>query len=424
MHEFYYLSSLSKLIILSLSFISSWSFSSYSTSLFLSPRHSCIVPTQHPYHHTIPTVPCLNMGCPPSWNADATPSSNSSSSSSRSPLINKDEEEHPQYHTYTSPFLPLQSDNCTDNDKDVDCENVLNDNEGTLHNPQLQLQPQPHPKDPTVAMIILNSPIANPPSPIFQKLWSLSSFRICADGGANRLYDAVRSYIPDLICGDLDSLDISVKEYYEQRGVDVIQDTNQENNDLDKALCAIRDWKLKMTTNSLVQESIETTIQGCVQGLSKRQEDNNNDNDDGDVLQIFVYGAFGGRFDQEMASIQAMYRWRDEFHYRIALYSDETFAILTRPHMINQIYLPFYSKMDVTNKQVSHGEGPTCGLIPIGCRCEGVRTKGFKWNLDGSVPLEFGGLISTSNRAQDHVLQIESPQPLVFTAEVVVVVSK
>jgi thiamine pyrophosphokinase len=372
------------------------------------------------------------MGCPPSWNADATPSSSSNSSSnSRSPLINKDEEEHPQYHTYTSPFLPLQSDNCTDKDKEVDCENVLNDNEGTLHNPQLQ--PQLHPKHPTVAMIILNSPIANPPSPIFQKLWSLSSFRICADGGANRLYDAVSddvlhrplldgdhrdvhetSYIPDLICGDLDSLEISVKEYYEQRGVDVIQDTNQENNDLDKALCAIRDWKLKMTTNSLVQESIETTIQGYDQG----QKDNNDNDDD---LQIFVYGAFGGRFDQEMASIQAMYRWRDEFHYRIALYSDETFAILTRPHMINEIYLPFYSKMDVTNKQVSHGEGPTCGLIPIGCRCEGVRTKGFKWNLDGSVPLEFGGLISTSNRAQDHVLQIESPQPLVFTAEVVVV---
>jgi Thiamine pyrophosphokinase len=211
---------------------------------------------------------------------------------------------------------------------------------------------------------------------------------------------------------------MSIKEYYKQRGVDIIQDTGQEYNDLDKALSAIRDWKMQKMT--MTPEETETR-----QG---RHDPNQTlpcggNKEEGD-LQIFVYGAFGGRFDQEMASIQALYRWKDVFQYRIALYTDETFAILTRPQVTNEIYLPFHSKMEDhvdKGQEISHGEGPTCGLIPIGCRCDGVKTNGFKWNLDGSVPLEFGGLISTSNRAEDFVLQIESPQPLVFTAEIVVI---
>jgi thiamine pyrophosphokinase len=224
-------------------------------------------------------------------------------------------------------------------------------------------------------------------------------------------------------------------------GVDVIQYGNQDSNDLDKALHAVQMWKqqhkmmiLQKETNHVPAsnmdihplEDIEKSDMSMQMSMSMPMS-----------MQIFVYGAFGGRFDQEMASIQAMYRWKDVFHYRIALYTDETFALLLRPQVKNKIYLPLNSKGIIhghgdgnddhdgreedglSETQTGLGEGPTCGLIPIGCRCEGVKTKGFKWNLDGSVPLEFGGLISTSNRAQDCVLEIESPQPLVFTAEVV-----
>ena len=37
------------------------------------------------------------------------------------------------------------------------------------------------------SLIILNQPIPN--VDLLHKLWQNSSFRICADGGANRLYD-------------------------------------------------------------------------------------------------------------------------------------------------------------------------------------------------------------------------------------------
>ena len=112
------------------------------------------------------------------------------------------------------------------------------------------------------------------------------------------------------------------------------------------------------------------------------------------------------------------------------MYTDETCALLLKPNVQNRIYLPFYSdKLNGTENEnngnrgeevnnVNVGEGPTCGLIPIGCRCDKVETEGFKWNLDGDTPLEFGGLVSTSNRAEQRMLTVWCSQPLVFSAEI------
>jgi thiamine pyrophosphokinase len=50
-------------------------------------------------------------------------------------------------------------------------------------------------------------------------IWNNFEFKICAEGGANRLYDQLNInkrplYIPDYIVGDLDSIRDEVKEYY------------------------------------------------------------------------------------------------------------------------------------------------------------------------------------------------------------------
>ncbi|RYG69163.1 hypothetical protein EON64_03390 [archaeon] len=70
----------------------------------------------------------------------------------------------------------------------------------------------------TYHLIILNSPSL--PYKLLPRLWSLSSTKICADGGANRLFKGFRDreesnlYIPDSIVGDLDSVENEVVEYY------------------------------------------------------------------------------------------------------------------------------------------------------------------------------------------------------------------
>ena len=257
-------------------------------------------------------------------------------------------------------------------------------------------------------LVILNSPISRPPSRIFQHLWDRSNYRICADGGANRLFDATmttrsdtpsekttpNAYLPDKIKGDLDSLRSEVRGHYEKLGVDVERDRCQDTNDLDKCMQTI---------------------------LARSKADNSMDEAAGDKrkMNVYIYGAFGGRFDQEMASIQALYRWADDFSYRLTLYTDETCAFLLPAGETNEINLANIADGEIGGNNRPMGEGVTCGLIPIGCQCESVTTTGLKWNLDGDCPLEFGGLVSTSNRIVEDVVTVKSSQPLVFTTEMI-----
>jgi thiamine pyrophosphokinase len=227
-------------------------------------------------------------------------------------------------------------------------------------------------------LIILNTPISRPPPIWFSKLWDISHIHICADGGANRLYESTQpslDYIPDRIRGDLDSLLPNVREYYSKTKKTIIEkDPCQDTNDLDKAL------------------------QLCLDSENER---------------VIVYGAFGGRFDQEMASLNALYKWAPQFDYQLYLYNEETCAFLIPSSIKCQVKLPCY---DETIPPL--GEGPTCGLIPMGCRCDSMATSGLKWDLDATMPpMEFGNFISTSNRVMFPIVTIESSHPIVFTAE-------
>jgi len=258
-------------------------------------------------------------------------------------------------------------------------------------------QPLLEEQDVNTALIILNSPIQNPPSLIFEKLWNISRFRVCADGGANRLHDATativsgRNYVPDMIRGDLDSLRPDVESFYKELGTIIECDPNQDNTDLDKSLEAVRRWMATVSERG-IDNDVKREALNCET-----------------KAKVYVYGAFGGRFDHEMSCIQALYKWATHFS-RIILYNDESSAFLLPPKTLNEIRLPFFSG-------VSAGEGPTCGLIPLGCRCDNVKTTGLKWNLDGTTPLQFGGLVSTSNRVMEEVVTVQSSHPLVFTVE-------
>jgi thiamine pyrophosphokinase len=243
-------------------------------------------------------------------------------------------------------------------------------------------------------LIVLNTPIAPDASPSFERLWHCSQTRICADGGANRLFHYNKDYIPDRIRGDLDSLDDATKRHYESKGVSVEMDPCQDTNDLDKALQVCLNVDIDKTELAK-QQSVPSS-------------------------RIFIYGGFGGRFDQEMASFAALYKWAHQFDHQMFLYSEETCAWLIPSGITCEIQLPCYGRHEPTNIDNSTPlvvEGPTCGLIPLGCRCDSIVTSGLKWDLDGNMPMEFGGLVSSSNHIMEKVVTVKASHPIVFTAE-------
>jgi hypothetical protein len=101
---------------------------------------------------------------------------------------------------------------------------------------------------------------------------------------------------------------------------------------------------------------------------------------------LFVYGAFGGRFDHEMANLNALFAhgedWAACFSQVVLLGEDCAACLLPAGTTRITITAP--------------GEGPKCGLLPIGGCVDSVRSRGLHWNLAGHR-CAFGDLVSTSN---------------------------
>ena len=234
------------------------------------------------------------------------------------------------------------------------------------------------------ALLILNYHLPA----VTSHVWKLVHARrcVCADGGANRLYDelpemlakaseapiyddenekdafarAVReAHVPRAIVGDLDSVRPEVLAFYEKRGcltVDLSHD--QETTDLHKAVTWLeRDYERD--------------------GAASRKTSG-----DGRRRRVLVAGALGGRFDHEMAHLSCLHA-----------FADTEIVLLGRTSTARLI--PKGVTVIVPDAEA---EGPTCGLFPMRGPAT-VSTSGLRWNLDARV-LTFGTNISTSNRIQ------------------------
>ncbi|KAL1924177.1 uncharacterized protein VTP21DRAFT_7212 [Calcarisporiella thermophila] len=232
------------------------------------------------------------------------------------------------------------------------------------------------PRHPYV-LIILNNPITR--EDILRHLWDNASLRICADGGANRLYDKFahtpdsHRFIPEYIHGDLDSIRQEVRAYYEERGANVKRIEDQDSTDFMKCIELV---------DSLEEESHNK--------LGAHKHD------------IVGLGGLGGRFDQSIHSIHLLHRMQTK--RRIYLISHENVTFLLNEGK-NEIYL---------DQQV---EGPTCGILPIGVSSARLTTSGLKWNLQNDIT-SFGSMVSTSNQLDSDVVTIECDEPLVWTVEI------
>ena len=90
------------------------------------------------------------------------------------------------------------------------------------------------------ALVVLNQPITKENESKLMQLWAHSTVKFCVDGGTNRLYDWCQekglNYVPDYICGDLDSINDTILNNYLSKGAKCVRLSNQDLNDFTKTL--------------------------------------------------------------------------------------------------------------------------------------------------------------------------------------------
>ncbi|TYJ05095.1 hypothetical protein E1A91_A12G142500v1 [Gossypium mustelinum] len=232
----------------------------------------------------------------------------------------------------------------------------------------------------TYALLVLNQNL-----PRFTPLlWNHAQLHLCADGGANRLYDEMplffpqedasdvrRRYKPDVIKGDMDSIRREVLEFYASLGTEIVDKSHdQDTTDLHKCVTYIRD---------------------SASGLDKSNQ-----------LCVLVVGALGGRFDQEMGNLNVICRFSS---MRIVLLSNDSLIHLLPRTYCHEIHIQ------------TSVEGPHCGLIPIGTPSKSSTTTGLQWDLNNTA-MEFGGLVSTSNIVKEEKVTVQSDCDLLWTISI------
>lgn len=231
----------------------------------------------------------------------------------------------------------------------------------------------------TYALVVLNQRL-----PTFTPLlWNHAKLRVCADGGANRLYDELphffphqnpldirHRYKPDVIKGDMDSIRADVLDFYAKLGCDAINESHDQDT---------------------------TDLHKCISHISNLTPDAEKSN-----LCILVTGALGGRFDHEAGNINVLYRFSN---MRIILLSDDCLIqVLSKTHC---------HKIHIEPSLV----GPHCGLVPIGMPSKHSTTSGLKWNLS-DTEMKFGGLVSTSNIVTGDTVTVQSDSDLLWTISI------
>ncbi|KAM3127025.1 hypothetical protein pb186bvf_020869 [Paramecium bursaria] len=164
---------------------------------------------------------------------------------------------------------------------------------------------------------------------------------ICADGGANQLYDSNIGTIPQMIIGDLDSIRPDVVVHYRNLGVQIVQVEDQDHTDLEKAL------------NS------------CY----------------GKKSPIIIFGGFQGRLDHTIMNLSTL----SQYQLNGMAISDQSIIRLIKKGR---------TVITLTTFETPKG----CGIIPASFGTAAVMTEGFKWELTKDKPLVFGKFLSSYHR--------------------------
>eukprot|EP00347_Sterkiella_histriomuscorum_P000162 403376935 len=202
---------------------------------------------------------------------------------------------------------------------------------------------------------------------------------LCADGGANRLYDYDQdhNFKPHAIIGDLDSIREDVKEFYESQGTLIIDKSDdQDSTDLQKCLVYAENQRKH---DSL---SLETP---CIK---------------------IVIGAFGGRLDQTMLNMSILFTQMYDQSCPLYLCDEHTLAFKVPKGDTKILFSDkFESKQGI-------------GLIPS--QLTKIQSTGLKWDL-GEEPFDKISMdlhISSSNARKGNEVEVTCDRDIIFTSTI------
>jgi len=153
---------------------------------------------------------------------------------------------------------------------------------------------------------------------------------ICADGGARHLYSC--SLIPDVIIGDMDSLDSNEEKYFEERGSRIIRHPREkEETDTQLAL----EYALEMNPE-----------------------------------EVCIFGALGGRIDHTLANISLL-------------------VLGAQSGIRTKLVDEWCEVFVVTASCVIEGQtGQTVSILPLSSTVTGITLEGFEYPLkDGTMKI-------------------------------------
>eukprot|EP00916_Digyalum_oweni_P018394 GHVL01030829.1.p1 GENE.GHVL01030829.1~~GHVL01030829.1.p1 ORF type:complete len:232 (+),score=45.25 GHVL01030829.1:884-1579(+) len=203
-------------------------------------------------------------------------------------------------------------------------------------------------------LIILNRPLHN----FTENAIKCGRYVICADGGANRLYDFNMNILPTHVIGDMDSIRDDVKNYMSMH-TNVIQDNDQDTTDLTK----------------------------CILYLNKIRES---------ILPLLIIGGFGGRLDHIFSNIISLYTT----NYIVYMLDNE--------NLLFQLYKGM-NNIKINNKCMSI----QCGILPILKPVNSVTTTGLVWNVTDQY-MSSEKCFSSCNQIIDNEVTVLTTDPIIF----------
>ncbi|WFD32508.1 ribonuclease Z [Malassezia sp. CBS 17886] len=255
------------------------------------------------------------------------------------------------------------------------------------------------------ALVVLNTPISAAHGSGFMRLWGHASLRVCADGAANRVLDAVGqdtwgdTLLPTEICGDLDSLRDDVRAFFAARGVPIVRVPTQYATDMQKGVRRVED----------------------AEALSRAP-----------AYHLVIFGGLSGRVDQTVHTLHVLWQLAPGVPETPGVeYPDEGHADARAGRLAKRAHAVVVSDESVTcllpagTHELRHNRavlGKSCGLLPLGTGPPGARisTEGLEWNLNGEASW-LGGLLSTSNHLAPGnaagIVRLTNDAPVYWTVE-------